>query len=64
MKKKYSKISIKPNKELFTVDFNQNEDEMTIRFEMAGTYVKEIIYKNLQGIERRVESRFTISVAD
>ena len=31
---------------------------------MAGTYVKEIIYKNLQGIERRVESRITISVVN
>ena len=64
MKLKYLKISIEPNKEILSIDYNQNKDEMAIRFEKAGNYVEEIIYKNLQGKETRVESSFTIYVAN
>ena len=37
---------------------------MTIMFTKAGINVEEIIYKDLQGKETRVESIFTITVAN
>ena len=61
---KYSKISIEHKHEIITIDYNQNEDIMTIMFEKVGIYVKDIIYKDLFGKENRVESSFDISVAN
>ena len=37
---------------------------MTIMYKKAGKYVQEIIYKDLQGKETRVESHFTITAAN
>ena len=47
MKLKYSQISIEPKKELFKIDYFQNEDEMAILFEKAGIYVYDMIYTDL-----------------